>query len=100
MQNSGKLQNTPPPGYRTPPFPSLYWPVRAPSAYYLYDETDIWRFTLLWTLIVYGAVFLAASAYAVFMQRKNWKIAWIIPILFIFVGGVEAMLAGSITGLM
>lgn len=95
-------RNHPPDDYRTPPFPSLYWPivVRAGAASYLYSYRDVWRFTLFWTLLIYGAVYLAASGYAVAMQRKDWKIAWVVPVVFALVGGLEAMLAGSVIGLM
>ena len=48
-----------PPNYHTPAFPSLYWPINPlPSrTHYLYYPGDIWRFTLLWTLISYGVCF-------------------------------------------
>lgn len=51
-------------------------------------------------MAIYAAVYLTASAHAVMMQRGNWKIAWIIPVVFAVVGGLEAMLAGSVVGLM
>lgn len=56
--------------YSTPPFPSLYWPIRAPpgTAQYLYSATDSWRFTLYWTLITFGLVHSAVAAWAVLMQ--------------------------------
>ncbi len=80
----------------------MYWPINAKpgEAVYLYYYGDIWRFTLFWTLIVYGAVYLSASAYALAMQTQNWKSAWVIPLVFGVVGGLEAMLAGSVIGLM
>jgi hypothetical protein len=64
------LSTTIPLSYSTPPFPSLYWPIRAPpgSAQYLYSLADIWRFTLYWTLITFGLVHSAAAAWAVLMQ--------------------------------
>ena len=62
--------------------------------------TDIWRFTVLWTLIVYGCVHLAASVYAAVVQRKNWKYIWMVSMAYIIIAGIEAVLAGSIVGLM
>lgn len=51
------------------------------------------------------AVFhLVVAAWAVAMQvgkNKNaWKYVWIIPLGYAFVAGIEALMAGSITGLM
>ena len=88
--------------YTTPSFPSLYWPInaKAGSAYYLYNNGDIWRFTLFWTLITYGAVHLAASLYAVAVQGNNWKVIWVVPVVYLLVGGIEALFAGSVVGLM
>ncbi|KAL9102182.1 MAG: hypothetical protein Q9163_002630 [Psora crenata] len=57
-----------PPGYSTPPFPSLYWlvgPSDVVRPAYLYHIRDVWRFTLFWTLIVFEAAHLAAGTYAV-----------------------------------
>lgn len=67
---------------------------------YLYRTGDIWRFTLFWTLLVYGAFHLAASGYAMAMQWKNWKFVWAIPVAYVIVAGIEAVLAGSVVGLM
>ncbi|MCJ1473223.1 hypothetical protein MMC13_001874, partial [Lambiella insularis] len=91
--------NPPPPNYTSPSFPSLYSPIAGQPGTYLYLTSDVWRFTLLWTLIIYGAFHLAASGYAVVVQWKNWKIMWLVPIVYALVGGVEAVLAGSIVGL-
>jgi hypothetical protein len=108
-----------PHGYVTPKWPSLYWPIRAaPSApAYLYYTTDIWRFTLYWTLLQYGAVHFFASVWAVLMQLRSavtlrhkdyaastsvkqtlgW--VWVVPVIYCVVGGIEALLAGSVVGL-
>lgn len=114
-----------PRSYHAPPFPSLYWligPPRLVHPAYLFHLKDIWRFTLFWTIIVYEAAHLLAAFYAVAvvwwgsrsdrvkggMGRKNrgrkvWgKISgmWAVPIVYGVVAGVEAVLAGSIVGLM
>ena len=59
--------------YTVPSFPSLYWPINTPAgaSYYLYYQTDIWRFTLYWTLIAYGAVHLATSGWAVIVWVRH-----------------------------
>lgn len=78
----------------------MYWPLplNQKTPIYLYDAGDVWRFTLLWTLIFYGAVHVATCTYAVIIQWRNWKVIWIAPVLFTVIGGIEALIAGSITG--
>src|SRR5271170_4395362 len=121
---------TVPLSYTTPPFPSLYWPIRTKPGdpKYLYYMHDIWRYTLLWTLLTYGLAHLLVSACAVLMQfhsaylhahnpviqrlsAKNRQLlglnpikdtlqwVWMIPTLYLFMGAVEALLAGSLVGL-
>jgi hypothetical protein len=125
--------NQVPHGYLTPSWPSLYWPIRpephAPK--YLYYTSDIWRFTLYWTLLSFGAVHGFASGWAVLMQLRSafarahsrsrkaaaaaggagsaavqgssvkqtlgW--VWLVPVVYCVVGGIEAILAGSVEGL-
>lgn len=102
---SSRVQNPAPLDYATPPFPSLYWPYHAKPgvANYLYYTTDIWRYTLLWTLIIYAVVYLTTSAFAVLMQlgkgKKAWQYVWMIPLGFALIAGVEALMAGSFVGL-
>lgn len=106
MLISTQISSSAPLGYATPPFPSLYWPYKAKPgvANYLYYAHDIWRHTLLWTLLIFGVFHLAVAAFAVLMQlgkgKKAWQYVWAIPLLYILVAGVEALLAGSIVGLM
>lgn len=59
--------------YSTPPFPGLYWPIRPDPgvAQYLYHASDIWRFTLYWTLITFGLVHSAVAFWAVMMQLHS-----------------------------
>jgi hypothetical protein len=104
--NSARLQNPAPLSYSTPPFPSLYWPYKAKPgvAHYLYYFHDIWRYTILWTLIIFGVFHLVVAAFAVLMQigkgKRAWQYVWAIPLIYALVAGVEALLAGSIVGLM
>ena len=92
--------NPAPLDYVTPAFPSLYWPVpvNGVQANYLYHSTDIWRFTVVWTLVFFGAVHLAASGYAMVIQPRNWKVIWIAPLVYAAIGGLEAFIAGSVVG--
>jgi len=78
----------------------LYWPfpISGNQANYLYNAADIWRFTLVWTLIDFGAVHIATSGYAMAVQWKNWKVIWIAPLVYIIIGGAEAAIAGSVVG--
>jgi hypothetical protein len=117
------------PGYRTPPFPSLYWLIGPPDIVkpaYLYHHKDIWRFTLFWTLIFLEAAHLLVGTYAVIIvwwggrsdARRDgkgekgplpgrglggWrklKVLWIVPVVYGLVAGLQAVLAGSVVGLM
>jgi len=119
--------------YQTPEFPALYWPVRASpgEAQYLYFLSDIYRFTLYWTLITIVAAHLFVATWAVLMQvssashrrrylatpagrrlsAKNKRLlgeypigetltwVWLVPVVYIVIGGLEALLAGSLLGL-
>ncbi|KAK0623042.1 hypothetical protein B0T14DRAFT_564445 [Immersiella caudata] len=90
-----------PPGYTTPPFPSLHMPPQDPK-WSLYAVSDIWRFTLLWTLIFFGLFHLGAAGIALLMQagkrRSNWKYLWLVPLVYALIAGIEAVIAGSVVG--
>lgn len=102
----GSRPNQPPEGYQTPKFPSL-------NVHTLYDSTpnrtytlfyieDVWRFTLTWTLVLYALFHLGAVLVAFFThgwKRSSWKYLWAIPVLYLVMAGFEALLAGSIIGL-
>lgn len=94
------IVNSQPIGYTPPPFPSLYWPFPVSGAQraYLYDATSMWRFTLYWTLICVVGVHMAAAGYAVAIQWRNWKFIWIAPVVYLLIGGVEALIAGNVVG--
>lgn len=90
-----------PDDYQTPAFPGLYsFQTAFAEPVYLYHSRDIWRFTLFWTIIIFEGFYLAASGYAVVVQWRNWKMMWIAPLLYMFVAGIQAVLAGSVVGLM
>lgn len=92
--------NRVPINYQTPQFPSLYDPFPRPHnvAFYLYYTSDICRFTLYWTLIFHAATHAAVAAWAVLMQGRTWKIRLAIPVVYVVIGCLEALLAGSIIG--
>lgn len=94
---------------------------------FLYHVRDIWRFTLFWTIIIFEVVHLFAATYAVVIvwwgsrnRRKNvkehgdgkgikrrgggeepqkMKLLWVVPVVYGILAGVEAVLAGSVVGL-
>jgi len=47
---------------------------------------------------------MAVAAFAVIMQlgkgKRAWQYVWTIPLLYAAVAGIEALLAGSVVGLM
>lgn len=89
----------PPSNYYTPPFPSLYWP---PHTYVIYTVYESWRFTLIWTLLLFTGFHLSAAAIALLMQvgkpRSIWKYLVAVPIVYAVVAGAEALVAGSVVG--
>ncbi|KJZ72909.1 hypothetical protein HIM_07672 [Hirsutella minnesotensis 3608] len=96
----------PPEGYRTPPFPSLSifrlsdtTPQRLHTIYYI---EDAWRFTLLWTLITYAVFHLGAVAVTFLThgwKKSSWKYLWAVPGVYLAMAGLEAVLAGTVVGL-
>ncbi|SPQ22304.1 a53aa926-aee7-4a47-8d33-a69cb37cab20 [Thermothielavioides terrestris] len=86
-----------------PPFPSLFWPPRE-SAVVLHELDEMWKFTLFWTLILYGLFHLGAVGVAVLMhggkKRSNWKYLWLVPLVYALIAGAEALIAGTLVGLM
>jgi hypothetical protein len=97
------LNNPTPLGYSVPSFPSLYWPFpfdynKNLKARYLYAPKEVWRFTVLWTLIFFGVVHISASLYTAFKMRRAWKLLWIFPMFWAVIAGIQAFLVGSICG--
>ena len=119
--------------YETPQFPALYWPVHANpgESQYLYFLSDIFRYTLYWTMITIVAAHATVASWAVLMQfssatrrrkylnsqqgkalcAKNRQLlgenplgetlswVWIVPLIYLVIGASEALLAGSLVGL-
>jgi hypothetical protein len=95
-----RVKSAAPLGYTTPDFPSLYWPlpVGASQSYYLYNPSDIVRFTVYWTLLLVGGIHLIVALWACITQWRNWKLIWIAPTVFVVIGGIEALVSGAIVG--
>ena len=92
--------NPAPPDYVPPAWPGLYWPLplHGGQATYLYSSSAIYRFTVLWTLVLFGAAHLACAGYALAAQRQHWRVVWAVPVVYAVVGGMEAFVAGSVVG--
>jgi hypothetical protein len=97
----------PPTNYTTPPFPSLNVKTlqdrTADHAYTLYYISDVWKFTVLWTFITYmafhvGAVVVAVCSHG--FNKSSWRFLWAMPAIYLLIASIEAILAGSIVGLM
>lgn len=59
-------------GYSSPPFPSLYWPTTSPyQSLFLYYSFDIWKFTVFWSITLFGALYFVAGLLAVVNQISN-----------------------------
>lgn len=97
----------PPDGYHSPRFPSLN--VKALTdptkdrEFTLYYIKDVWKFTVTWTLITYALFHLGAVVVALLTHR--WKKSsltymWAVPLVYLVTAGLEALLAGSVVGLM
>lgn len=99
--------NEPPAGYLPPRFPSLNIKTlidpTPEKRYTLYHIYDAWRFTVIWTLVVYALFHLGVVLITMFThgwKKSSRKYLWVTPIVYLFVAGLEAILSGSIVGLM
>ncbi|RKF83127.1 Uncharacterized protein GcC1_006003 [Golovinomyces cichoracearum] len=100
-----RLTNPAPLDYKTPPWPSLYWPLdeRIGVAKYLYFTRDIWLYTLLWTLVMFagthGIVAIISVVIHVGKGHRSWQYAWATFLALAIIAGIEAIMAGSVVGL-
>lgn len=97
----------PPANYTTPRFPSLnVKDLSDPTTdkrYTLFYIEDVWYFTVLWTLIMFWAFHLGAVLIAFFTHgwnKSSWKYLWAVPVIYMVMAGLEALLAGTVVGLM
>ncbi|KAK4106798.1 hypothetical protein N658DRAFT_512535 [Parathielavia hyrcaniae] len=102
MQLPSPVRRDTPAKYTVPPFPSLFWPPQD-STVILYELDEMWKFTLFWTLIFYGLFHLGAVGVAVLMQggkrMSSWKYLWLVPVVYALIAGAEALIAGTLVGL-
>ncbi|CAO3614148.1 unnamed protein product [Mucor hiemalis] len=99
-------------GYRNAPsWPSLYWPFSgdfdplnliANIPHSLYYLADIWRFTMLWSILLSLVVYTTAGIWAFIMLAKSRTFKWhtliLIPFIFILGGFIASFVIGSIMG--
>ncbi|KAI7872986.1 hypothetical protein BDF14DRAFT_1716332 [Spinellus fusiger] len=98
-------------GYQeAPAWPALYWPFTQGfdpldivadihhSIYYL----NIWRFTMIWSVLFSLIVYLPAGLWAFATLAKSrtfsWNILLWIPIVFVITGSIASFVVGSILG--
>ncbi|CAI5758854.1 unnamed protein product [Candida verbasci] len=102
-------------GYTTPKFPSLFWPVGANRSSYLnsflYSSWDVWRFTIFWSLLLSGVLYLlvgilASSSSLVNKIRHNLRIkthdlllSVLVIVFYTLVGLIKGFIGGAIIGL-
>ncbi|KAF4932022.1 hypotheticall protein [Colletotrichum viniferum] len=102
---SSRAQNYPPTNYKVPSFPSINWQLRDLTddhRWSLFYIRDIWRFTVIWTFIIYAAVHMGAAAITIAMhtnKRGSLTYLWAVPLFYAFMAGVQALCAGSVVGL-
>ncbi|ODV79212.1 uncharacterized protein CANTADRAFT_51857 [Suhomyces tanzawaensis NRRL Y-17324] len=103
-------------GYIRPHFPSLYWPLGASLLRYqqsfLYYGVDIWRFTVYWSLIMFGGFYIVAALIAVFNVEFNNRRHHLQPLsrkragtlifglLYVVIGSFKGFVSGAVVGLM
>ncbi|KAL7751400.1 hypothetical protein RI367_003260 [Sorochytrium milnesiophthora] len=87
--------------YTSPSWPSLYNPLnrQTTGGVFMYYREDIWRFSLIWSVVLFTVVYGAAGCwgYTVFFRRTRW--AFLLPVVFLFTAGLVGTLFGSIFGL-
>ena len=81
----------------TPAWPGLYPPLDEPK--YLYTAYAIWRFTVLWTLVFYGILFLLASCLCVpIFAKRHLRLALSAPVIGTFFGLLGAFVSATVVG--
>ncbi|AEO57576.1 hypothetical protein MYCTH_2303885 [Thermothelomyces thermophilus ATCC 42464] len=102
MEAPSRVRRDIPADYTVPPFPSLFWPPQS-AKIILYELDEMWKFTLFWTLILYGLFHLGAVGVAMLMQggkrMSSWKYLWLVPLVYALIAGAEALIAGTLVGL-
>ncbi|KAI5478567.1 hypothetical protein MNV49_004826 [Pseudohyphozyma bogoriensis] len=99
---SSSIYNGPPAGYVEPKFvpflPRLYAPIGG-TPQYLYNPYQIWRFTVLWTLLLFGLPFAIAGLLCVpIFARRHFRLALLAPVVFTVVGLLGAFISATVVG--
>lgn len=63
-----------------------------------YTAPAIWKFTLLWTLLLYGIVFLVAGLACLPFARRHLRLALIAPLISVAYGLALATFSATIVG--
>lgn len=105
-------------GYTPPAFPSVYWPLGPLREKYdqlfLYYSTDIWKFTVYWSMICFATVYTLVGVCACFNivfkglrlrritngKRSFGRKAVTVAALYILSGLSQGFIVGAIVGLM
>lgn len=105
-------------GYTTPAFPSIYWPLGPLRSKYeqlfLYYSSDIWMFTVFWSMIfffvVYGLAGVGACFNIVFKgyrlrritkaKRSFGRRSIMVAVLYVLSGAAQGFLTGAVVGLL
>ncbi|GAA95258.1 uncharacterized protein L969DRAFT_294229 [Mixia osmundae IAM 14324] len=90
-----------PDGYVIPRWPALYDPSK--PGVYLYYPYTIWRFTVYWTLLLSGTVFLVSGITAfLFIGRgksgRQLMAVIAIPVAFVLFGMITMFVSATIVG--
>ena len=107
--------NNIPIGYRTPEFPSLFWPIGPTRGSYLnsflYYSWDVWRFTVYWSLILMGGLYFCVGLVAITSSVINnvrhklpvgpSKIAtsFLVLTFYVITGLIKGFIGGAIIGI-
>ncbi|KAM0755693.1 hypothetical protein T439DRAFT_320403 [Meredithblackwellia eburnea MCA 4105] len=95
--NSGGIYYGPPDDYIEPRWPGLYQPFKSPK--YLYNPYAIWRFTLLWTLVLFGVVFALAGFVVIpIFAKRHLRLSLLAPLVFVSFGLLGALISSTIVG--
>lgn len=78
-------------------WPGLYQPFDQPT--YLYNPYAIWRFTVIWTLLLFGATFACAGFLVVpVFAKRHFRLSLLAPLVFVTVGLLGAFISATIVG--
>ncbi|CAG8538862.1 17466_t:CDS:2, partial [Acaulospora morrowiae] len=80
-----------------PSWPSLYWPINNAKSYNLSHPKDIWKFTVIWSLIFFTIIYSLAGILAWSVFRK-YRWSFLIPVGFVTVALLTGLVGGTVVG--